>query len=77
MFRFHYKIICLSFGSRVWAGPEPETCGPGRVGPGLGQTLTVWVGPGPGLGLNSNLRAWVGLGLTNVCGPEPGLDSNC
>ena len=56
VFRLCYKIIGLSslnlagrglaglpiFGPRVWAGPGPETCGPG-----MGQTFTVWVGPGP------------------------------
>ena len=29
------------------------------------------------LGLNSSLWAKAGLGLTNFCGPGPGLDSNC
>ena len=46
----------------VWAGYGPETCGPGRAGPGLGQTFTVCFGSGPGLGLNSSLRAWAGPG---------------
>ena len=58
MFRISYKIIVLSslnlagrglaglpvFGSRVWAGYGPETCGLG------------WAGPGPNIhGLG---RAW-------------------
>ena len=69
-FQFYYTIMCLyfldlaglpDFGPRVQVGPGPETCGPGRAGPGLG--------------LNSSLRAWAGLGLTIFCGP--GLDCNC
>ena len=45
VFRFYYKIIVYNlkilraagspvFGPRVWAGPGPETCGPGRAGSG-------------------------------------------
>ena len=90
VFRLCYKIIGFSklsglraaglpiFGPRVWAGPGPETCGPGRAWAKHSRS-------GSGLGLNSSLRAWAGfekiiagLGrawtLTANCGP--GLGSN-
>ena len=33
----------------VWAGYGPETCGPGRAGPGpnIHGLFRVWAGPGP------------------------------
>ena len=55
--------------TRFWpAGLGLKRAGRAGPGPDLGQTLT-------GLGLNSRARAWAGLGLTNFCGPGPGLDS--
>ena len=89
VFRLSCKIIGLSSLNLAACGPRayPSLArgyGPGmglklasRAGPGLGQTFTVWVGLGPGLGLNSSLRAWAGPGLNILCGPGPGLDSNC
>ena len=55
------------FGPWVWAGPRPETCGPGL---GLNSSLWAWAGLdltnfcGPGPGLDSNCGP--GLGSNNM-----------
>ena len=86
VFRLCYKIVGLSslnlagrglagrglthLWPAVWAGPGPETCGPGRAWAKYSRS-------GPGLALSSSLWAWARPGLKNYCGPGPGLDSNC